>query len=726
MRFPADGQETRRVTRLRLAIGALCVLACSPVLADDPWALCPVYERPAPTTDPDDPAVYVTADRLDTDSFEGGVTVEHAGRTLTADRVHHDADANTLTGAGAVRYHDSDIEIVGGDAELDVDERRVRFGEIDYRLYARRARGHADAIEATQGEPIVIEGVDYTTCPEGSSGWQLTAPRLELDTEAGVGTGRNVRIDFMGVPIFYTPWISFPLDDSRKTGFLVPDLSRAHNTGLDVRVPWYWNIAPNRDATITPRWMEDRGAQLATEYRYLNRASAGRVYVEVLPDDKQRGDLRGLGEWWHEASPAPGWSYSVDFHHVSDSAYFEDLAGSLDNTVVTHLGRHAELSYRSDRHAVIGRLNGWQTLDRTIPDADRPYARLPQVLWFSSMPLGGGLRAALASEFVYFHADDPAREAAARIDVEPTVSLPLGGPAWHLVPEVAWRYTRYDLESGATPSRSVPSYSVDAGLVFERAMTAGRTQTLMPRARWLRLPHRDQDTLPLFDTSVPDFNLVRLFGDDRFTGADRVGDTNEVALGVGTAVYAADGRELFSFEAGRIRYFEDRRVTLPGEPVETHRWSDWLAEASARLSANWSARLGLQYDADDSDLARSVVALSWHPGERRLLNFGWRYREASTEQADVSFAWPLNERWSAVGRWNWSIRDRQDLETFLGVEYQSCCWAIRLVSREYIANRAGDTNRSLYLQLELKGLANVGRGTEQLLERGILGYSSSR
>ena len=714
------------MTRFRLAIGALCLLACPPVFAAEPWALCPVYERPAPTSDPDDPAVYITADQLAADAFSGGVIVDHAGRTLQAERVTRDADGDTLTGSGTVRYHDQDIEIVGGGAELDIEARRVRIDDIEYRLYDRRARGRADSIEAIQGEPIVVDGVEYTTCPEGSSGWRLDAPRIELDTEAGVGTGRNVRVDFLGVPIFYTPWISFPLDESRKTGFLVPDLSRAHNTGLDIRIPWYWNIAPDRDATFTPRWMEDRGMQLASEYRYLNAASAGRVYVEVLPDDKQTGDTRGLGEWWHQAEPAPGWSYTVDFHHVSDSLYFEDLAGSLENTVVTHLGRHAELSYRSDRHAVIGRLNGWQTLDRTIPDADRPYARLPQMLWYTSQPLGGGLRASLASEFVYFYADDAARQDAARIDIEPSVSWALGGPAWHLVPQVSWRHTRYDLENGGSPTRSVPSYLVDAGLVFERALSDDRTQTLSPRIRWLRVPYRDQTALPLFDTSIPDFNLVRLFGDDRFTGADRVGDTHELALGVDTTVHAADGRELFSLQAGRIRYFEDRLVTLPGEPAETDRWSDWLAEANARLSENWSARLGLQYDDTIAELARSVVTLSWHPGERRLLNFGWRYRADSIEQADVSFAWPINERWSAVGRWNWSIEDRQDLETFLGVEYQSCCWAIRVVSREYIANRAGDSNRSLYLQLELKGLANVGRGTEQLLERGILGYSSSR
>ena len=715
--------------RTRLAIGALLLLACAPVHADDAWALCPVYERPPPAENPDDTSIRITADHWDAESglFSGRVTLEQGPRMLATDRLLHDETNNTLTGDGAVEYHDDKLEISSGGAVLDAANDRVRFNALDFRLYDRRARGNADSLEATRGEPIVVQGVDYTTCPEGSSGWSLHAPRIELDLADSIGTGRNVRVDFLGVPIFYTPWISFPLSDARKSGFLVPDVSSARNTGLDIRLPWYWNIAPNRDATLTPRWMEDRGVQLAAEYRYLNPTNAGQLYLEALPEDRRRGGARGLAEWRHDADPAPGLQYAVDFHHVSDPEYFEDLAGSLDNTVVTHLGRHAELSYRSDRHTLVGRLNGWQTLDRTIPDAERPYARLPQVLWYFDQPLTErGLAFGMGSEFVYFHADDGVREPGARVDFEPTLAWNLRGPAWHLVPQASWRHTRYDLEDGTTPTRSVPEYSVDAGLAFERALSGARTQTLEPRIRWLHVPYRDQDAIPIFDTSLPDFNVVQLFENDRFNGADRIGDTREVALGVASRVYADDGSELFSVQAGRIRYFADRRVTLPGEPIETAPWSDYLAEASARLSDDWSARLALQYDPDHTALARSAVVLRWHPGVNRLVNLGWRYRRDAVEQADVSFAWPISERWSAVGRWNWSIRERQNLETFAGLEYQSCCWAIRIVSREYIANRAGDTNRSLYVQLELKGLANVGRGTESRLERGILGYSSSR
>ncbi|MEX0899546.1 MAG: LPS assembly protein LptD [Gammaproteobacteria bacterium] len=715
--------------RTRLALGAILLLACTPVPADEPWALCPVFERPPPPTNPDDPAIHITADEWDgvNNLFSGRVTLEHGERSLTTDRLRHDEANNTLAGDGAVRYHDDDIEITSGNALLDVDAERVRFGNLDFRLFARRARGSAESIDAVRGEPIQVAGVEYTTCPEGSSGWALHAPNIALNTETGVGVGRNVRVDFLGVPIFYTPWISFPLDDARKSGFLVPDVSRAHNTGLDLRVPWYWNIASNRDATITPRWMEDRGVQLAGEYRYLNPTNGGEVYAEYLPSDTRRGDSRGLFEWRHDAGPAPGWQYSVDFHHVTDPDYFEDLAGSLDNTVVTHLGRHAALSFRSDRHAVIGRLDGWQTLDRTIPDAERPYARLPQVLWYAQMPLGGtGLDFSMASEAVYFHADDGVREPAGRLDIEPTLAWAIGGPAWHVVPRASWRHTRYALEDGGEISRSVPKYSVDAGLAFQRTLSGARTQTLEPRLLWLEVPYRNQDAIPLFDTSIPDFNMVQLFHDDRFNGADRVGDTRELALGLASSIYAADGTELLTVQAGRIRYFDDRRVTLPGEPIETATWSDYLAEATARVSDDWSTRMALQLRSDDAAIERSAVVLSWHPGERRLLNLGWRYRRDEVDQADISFAWPINDRWSAVGRWNWSIKHRQDLETFAGLEYQSCCWAIRVVSREYIANLSGDTNRSLYLQLELKGLANVGRGTEALLERGILGYSSSR
>lgn len=741
MRFSALRRESRRVNGQNLATAVLLALVCAPLQADDDrWALCPVWPGPTLPVGPDhevnaaDAPLRIEADVLDSahareSLFSGRVLLQQGPRTLTADRLRHARDANLIRGEGEIRYTDASMELAGHGALLDLDADRIRFDDIEFRLFGRRARGSAGALEATRGGPVVVTGVRYTTCPTESEAWSLRAPRLELDTERGVGVGRNVRVDFMGVPIFYSPWISFPLDDQRKSGFLVPDVGRSRNTGVDIRAPWYWNIAPDRDATITPRWMEDRGLQVATEYRYLFRRHQGQLDVEVLPKDRQRGNGRAFGAWLHLSEPAPGWQFQTDVQHVTDPLYFEELAGGLQRTIVTHLPRRAQLSYHGDRQSWFVRLDGWQTLDDAIPVAAHPYSRLPQLLWHARWPAGDhGPQFAVDSEAVYFHGNDAVRVSGARVDFVPSATWILDGAGWHLVPRAAWRHTHYALGDGLPgETRALPVLSVDAALTFERALADARVQTLEPRVLWLRVPYRDQDALPLFDTSVPDFNLVQLFAANRFNGADRIGDTHQAALGVGSRTFSTEtGQQVMSLQFGRIRYFADRRVTLPGAAPDTDRWSDYLGEASVNLSSEWSSRIAVQYDPDSDRFERSLVQMRYHPSPDRLLNLGWRFRRGQIDQTDLSFAWPLGRRWNAVGRWNWSVDERRNIETFVGFEYQSCCWAIRVVSREYIATRAGDKTNSLYIQLELKGLANVGRGTEALLERGILGYSARR
>lgn len=717
--------------RIILATGVLLATAAQGAIADERWSLCPAPLPPAFAPGPDaalDRAIAplrLDADLLDGDleqggQFSGNVVLQQADRTLRADRVIYEATGETVRAEGRIRYSDRDLDIESALATIELDPDRVRFDALSYRLHRSRGRGGAESLVGI-GERVTLTDVDYTTCPGGDDGWLLNARSIELDTEAGVGVARDVRVEIQGVPIFYTPWLSFPLNDDRKTGFLMPAFGRARNTGFDFSIPWYWNIAPNMDATITPRWMQHRGLQLTSEFRYLTERNAGTVDLEVLPDDDVTGDTRSLFGWQHLTEFAPGWRFAVDFNYASDPDYFEDLAGSLDLTVITHLRREAVVSYEGNRNRFVGRVDGWQTLDRAIADADRPYARLPQLLWqlrYPTAPRGPVLT--LDTELVAFDTSTT-RITGSRFDFQPGIRWPLSGAGWHFVPAASWRHTRYELDNDTSETRSLPSFSLDAGLVFERDAGNDRVQTLEPRLYWLRVPYRDQTALPLFDTSTPDFNMVQLFHDNRFNGSDRVGDANQVSVGVVSRIYSSrTGRELLQLQAGRIRYFDDRRVTLPGDPVDTRVWSDVLFEAQAALSDRWSARAGIQYDPDSGKFERSAVQLRWHPSEDRIVNVGWRFRRGQIDQSDLSFSWPLSERWRAIGRWNYSLEDSRTLETFAGFEYQSCCWAVRFVSRQYIANRAGDRNRSLYLQLELKGLASVGRGIDDLLSRGIL------
>ena len=732
------------MTRTFKAVATMLALTPAFAWGADPWLLCPAWPAPLHEAgadahlDPVDAPLRIEADfwetLLDGDTeFSGSVVLRQGPRTFTADRMQHNRDAGTLQAEGQIRYSDTNLDIESRLARIESNPDRVRFDDLDYRLHHRRGRGSAASLEAGSDQTITMRDVHFTTCPATDESWGLHASRIELDTEAGVGIARGVRVEFKGVPIFYSPWLSFPLDNRRKTGFLIPDIGRTRNIGLEARAPFYWNIAPNQDATLTPRWMQDRGIQLISEYRYLFSHSSGIWDIEVLPDDRVRSEARFMTRWRHGTTLTPEWNLNVDFNYASDPEYFEDLAGSLDATVVTHLRREAFISYQGNIHTFVGRVDGWQTLDRVIPVDDRPYARLPQLLWHVRLPIGmRGPIAAMRSEVVAFEAES-SRITGLRMDVNPDISWPMTGAGWHFIPSAGWRYTSYRLDNllppftEESPSRSIPRVSIDTGLVFERELSRQRVQSLEPRLLWLRIPYRDQEEFPLFDSSIPDFNLVQLYHLNRFNGADRVGDTNHLAIGLTSRIHSpASGKDLLVLQVGRIRYFDDRRVQLPGDPVETEQWSDIFVEANAALSENWSARMDFQIDPNSNRFERSLVQFRWHPDEERLLNVGWRFRRGQVDQSDVSFAWPLAERWRVVGRWNWSIEDRTNLETFAGLEYQSCCWAVRFVSRQYIANRAGDTNRSFYIQLELKGLASVGRGTEALLQRGILGYPSRR
>lgn len=718
-----------------VALAGLMLTTAQPAMGDDhdPWALCPARAESSLPQGPDahlppgEAPLHITADHFDgtledVTRITGNVLLQQGPRSLRTDLLLYERVAGSLRTGARVEYRDGTIGITSERALLELEPDRLRFEAVDFQLLERRGRGSARSLSAERDRPIHLEDVRFTTCPAGDDSWQLIAPEIDLDTDAGVGTGRNVRIEFKGIPILYTPWISFPLNDERKTGFLAPDIGSSRRTGIELRVPWYWNIAPNQDATITPRLIGSRGLQLTTEYRYLFPGSIGHVDLDVMPEDRDRDEMRGSVSWRHRADLAAGWEFRVDFNHVTDPDYFADFGDSLSATTVTHQRRMAELSYHGDRHSMTGRVDGYQTLDREIPRASRPYARLPQLFWRSIAPGPGGLEGVLAGELVRFDSDG--RVTGERLDLQPSAGLRLGNAGWFLEPRAAYRHTRYQLDGTAPgtdtePTRSLPVLSLDAGLMFERDAGNG-VQTLEPRAYYLFIPYRDQDSLPLFDTSTPDFNTVQLFRENRFNGADRVGDANQLALGIGTRRYDAAGIERYAIQVGRIAYFDDRRVVLPGEAPGTESWSDVITEARARLGTDWAARLGVQWDPGDNRVERSTARVRWRPGARQMIGLSWHFRRNRVDQADLGFSWPLGERWGIIGRWNYSFEDRKNLETVFGVEYQSCCWAARLISREYIATREGDTNRSLYLQLQLKGLASFGRGTAELVGRDIL------
>ena len=385
--------------------------------------------------------------------------------------------------------------------------------------------------------------------------------------------------------------------------------------------------------------------------------------------------------------------------------------------------------YYGTRWALLGRVQDYQTIDEAIAPEDEPYRRLPQLYargyWPDSFL---GMDFSLDSEVVLFDRD--VGVTGWRVNASPQVELPIGNAGWFVVPGVAYDYTGYSLSNTAPgqeeqPNRSLPISSIDTGFILERAMkTEGRIQTLEPRILYVNVPFRNQDDLPVFDTISPDLNLVQLYRKNRFLGVDRIADTDQLSIGVTTRIMdSSSGRELMSATIGQTLFLSNQSVNLPGQPLETGDSSDYIAELRFLIYENVNFDIGHQWSNDGSGTTQSEARLQYRPKSNKILNLAYRFRRGALEQGDISWSWPLSQTWNFVGRYNYSIRDEQALEQFYGLEYESCCWGIRLVSRRFISTRDGTKDSSIGLQLVLKGMMSVGTAADRLLEHGILGYS---
>lgn len=700
------------------------------------WEKCEQFIEPASeeVLDPEPKGpLEVTADQVkskkgDLSVFSGDVKFRRRGQWLDADEVFYDKPNNTVEAFGDVRYQDAMLDVISDSAKVHLETDTGMAENARYFLRNYHARGESGKVKRESSAKTELRNATFTTCDIGDNAWELRAEQLNLDHEEGIGWARNVRFKLWDVPVLYAPFLRFPIDARRKSGFLVPSLETSSNSGIDIRTPYYWNIAPNRDATITPRYLSQRGPMIEGELRYLNPTNFGRIRGSFLPHDNQKGDYRGAFSYRHGGSFSPRWFTHLDLNLVSDDRYFEDLGNSLSIASTAYLNNQLDVTYQGEGWYALGRFQGFQTVDRTVPGFARPHQRLPQFLvdgFFPDQFLG--LDFDFRGEIVRFERDAPPR--GLRLDLWPTVSLPLQTAGTFFTPSVGIRDTRYFLDDappdiGDTVSRTLPVVSVDTGVIFERSLWGNRLrQTLEPRAYYLYIPFQNQENFPVFDSALLDFYFHRLFQPNRFTGADRLNDANQLTLAVTTRfLQSATGDELFRASIGQIRFFRDRQVTLPGFPDETDSGSSVIAEVAARLASAWSLRGELRFDPHQERTNLGAAELRYRGTRGRLLNVSYRFRRDVLEQIDVSGRYPIAKNWNVVGRWYQSIVDDRLLEVLGGVEYDSCCWAVRLVGRSYITNIEGDRNNSILVQLELKGLGNLGQNVESLLRRTVLGY----
>lgn len=668
--------------------------------------------------------------------LEGDVAITQGQRRITTKDATIDQRSGNFTVESPIEYSDPNMTVTGESARLERDGSAV-FEGARFELPATNARGSAGRIRATTQGEIALDDVRYTTCPLGQEDWLIKASDINVNQRSGIGTARNARLDFLGVPILYTPFISFPVGNERKTGFLLPTPASSSRSGASLSVPWYWNIAPNYDATLTPTWYAKRGGRLDAQFRYLTHFGRGTLDAEYLPDDQQFGEERAFVRFVDQTDFTNQLRLDTEAANVSDEQWFEDFGLGPEGTSITFLDRYTNLTYLADEWRAILRAQNFQVIDDTIDPTQRPYTVLPQLAVSASLaerPFG--LTFGLDFEVANFtHNFDRAPynlTTGWRVDAAPEVRMPLRGRGIYVEPAASFRYTGYNLSDALngddSPSRSAPILSVDSGLIFERLWGSKqqRLQTLEPRLMYLYVPYREQNDLPTFDTGIADLNLVQLFRTNRYVGADRLADANQISMGLTTRLLDSEtGTEWLSATVGQAYYFETPRVTLPGEDIDETGSSDIIAELDLRAYGAWNIGMGVQWDPTLTRSEKGDVYVQYRPAADRVANVGYRFRRGNLEQVDGSVAWPIGEKWSAYGRMVYSLEDSQALDQFAGLEYRSCCWRFRLVARRYVSDRTGDSDTSVLLQLELNGLSSVGDEADAFLRGSIGGYSPS-
>ncbi len=711
----------------------VCALGVTGVRADDGRS-CPEIKPPATPPAgaarkpaPDAP-IRIQADRAVSQGeelmiFTGHVELRRGELHVDADELRYDKTRNTLEASGNTRLrNDAGDEFLAPRLHYWLDTESGASDTAGFRLGRNNARGNAGQVNFRDGNRLEMQEARYTTCPPGQDDWFLKAGRIELEKDGATGRARDVVLEFMQVPVFYFPYFSFPLSDARQSGFLVPRFGYGNKLGFVAAAPYYLNLAPNYDATLTPRYMSRRGLQLQGEFRFLGPGSSGLAEAEYLPNDDQTGNYRAAGHLSFSQYLSPYWQAGTELQWASDINYFIDLGDTTRITSRTHLPRIAQLNYGDANWRFGARAAGYQTLDATIPINDRPYRQLPQLTlsgYFPGAP--GGLHYQLDSEWVYF--DRSTGLTGSRLDLQPMVSLPLRTSYSFFIPKLGLRYTAYDLSGAAeeNPSRSLPIASLDSGLIFERRGLlwggAAHTQTLEPRLFYVRIPHEDQDSLPVFDTALPDFSFYNLFRENRFIGGDRVGDANQATLALTSRVLnEASGAERLRVSLGEVFYFSDRQVNLPAGRVEPSR-SNTVGEVQTLLAPAWYLRGGLEWDNTEHATARGSAYLHYRPAKDKILNLGYRYDRDLQEQVDISGHWPLATGWTGQARWNYSLPDERTLQTYAGLSYSTCCWAVRVGAQRRILPD-GSTDNSILFEIELTGLAKLGKPSESPLAQG--------
>ena len=767
---PATAQAARLRAPVPRALAYGVALACCS------WPLAALAQGPAPSAWDAPPAlrtspllqekipdavrpqlpVFVKGDRISGQTdlnalIEGNAELRRGDTVIHADRLDYNVPEDLAKANGKVRINRAGNVYEGTALELRVDAFEGFFSDARYQFLATQAHGDATRVDFIDRYRAVVHNATYTTCERGNEeswepDWVLRAGTLRLDNEEEVGTAENAVLEFKGISVLPIPYITFPLSDKRKSGLLPPTIGLDSRDGVAYIQPYYWNIAPNRDATLRAALMTKRGANLGGEFRYLEPTYSGQVSADVMPADRLRDRLRWSFSGQHQGAfdtAIGGLGLNLNINRVSDDNYWRDFGRASEPLRQRLLPGDASLHWGGKDMTALVRTLKWQTLQDVNAPIVPPYDRMPQMQWrYTPSQLGGGLDASVELDTTRFQANRAltGQPNAHRSYAMAQISRPFLSPGAFVTPRLQLHATQYQFDAplsngDRTASRALPTVSLDSGLVFERdAAYFGRSflQTLEPRAFYTYTPYRDQSRLPLYDTAANDFNFATIYTENAYGGQDRIADNNLLTLGVTTRLLdPGTGAEAVRFGVAQRLRFSDQRVALPGETPARERLSDLLLGAGIHWTPQWGFDSTVQYNPKTGRSIRSTIGARYSPGSYRTVSAAYRLQRGTSEQVDIGWQWPLSDlwgdkgkdlgagrgqgggRWYSVGRLNYSLQDRKLVDTVVGFEYDSCCWIGRVVL-ERLQSSVTTSNTRLLFQIEFVGFSRLSLGSSPL------------
>ncbi len=651
----------------------------------------------------------VTFNEKDISRFSGHVVIQQKDKRIETDQAEYKKETEQVQAKGNVKLVTESIKINSDSADFNLKSDHAVLQNAQYQMLDSRARGKADKIEINNEDGTItrLDNATYTTCQAGNTDWLLSANNITLDSKSRQGHASHVVIRFKDVPFFYFPYLRFPLGEERLSGFLFPSFSNSNLHGTEIVVPYYWNIHPQLDATITPHNLSKRGLLLQSEFRYLTKNTKGTMYSEYLNNDKIFKDNRERFQWQHQSTPQAGWQTRLDYNYVADAEHLNDFGKNLNSTSTTYLTRAADLIYNSPNWLLNIKMENNQILSGT-----NPYTRLPQITLNSRYAQkDNAINYKLQTEAVRFEHIDY-KVIGQRFHIKPEVSYPLRTTAGFLEPKLSLQYTNYNLQQTVTEkklSRTIPTFSLNSGLFFERdsqLFNSSYIQTLEPQLFYVYVPYQDQSALPVFDTSAYAFNVNQPFLDYRFSGIDRIGDDNRLTSALATRfINQKSGKEEFMARVGQVYYFSDRKVQLPGIATDSNSRSNLIAEFKLQPN-NFSISSQLEWDPVSKQNVTSSSLLGYQY-KKFSLNIAQRYQRNALETREVKINWEVNSRWKLHSSSLFDLRNNHIIENLFSIKYDSCCWGLNLTTKErYLSSSQID--RGIYLELVLKGLGGFG------------------